>query len=481
LLIRLRLQPLGPNGWEEPFEERDRRWPSWKSLTLSLCAHLTALGSLWTLSVAASPNVRVRPRPLYEPTEIRIGDRLYYVSRFSPPPEPAKTSAPRVTPSKVEIARAPQSPPPPAAPTPEPVAAQSDKPAPKIFIPPEFKRDPIAQQILIQPDSPPTLRPEDPALPSFRIWTALPKMTKRFVDPGRRKPEPQQAPSLAPPSFDVSRANAPPPKEAALLTLPPIPAPAQPPQAAPVAPPPLPPGNPVNIFSVGDRPPPPTDTLVVPAGNIVAPTQGAPQASAAASGTPAAASGNGTGRGEANGAKSDAPASIRANPEPGTGETVITRPSTGNFDTVAVQSSPLDLFPEGRYVLSGRPVYLVYVAIGAAREWSLYFCLPKGDGQEAAGNGAIIQLTQPTPVRAPYPTRMVRPGVKLPSYQKYLLVHGYVTASGRFRDARVVTAGKPETDQAILASLAGWEFRPADKDGVPVLVEFLLAIPSAGL
>ena len=184
---------------------------------------------------------------------------------------------------------------------------------------------------------------------------------------------------------------------------------------------------------------------------------------------------------EANGARNGPAASIRTNPEPGTGETVITRPATGNFDAVVVQSSPLGLLPEGRYVLSGRPVYSVYLALGAAKEWIFYFCMPKGDGQEADGNSAIIQLTQLMAVRAPYPTRMARPGVKLPSYQKYFLVHGYVTTSGRFRDARVVAPGEPETDQAILASLAGWEFRPADKDGVPVVVEFLLAIPSAGL
>jgi hypothetical protein len=39
----------------------------------------------------------------------------------------------------------------------------------------------------------------------------------------------------------------------------------------------------------------------------------------------------------------------------------------------------------------------------------------------------------------------------------------------------------PETDRAILASLAQWEFRAATKDGVPVKVEFLLSIPGKGL
>ena len=35
--------------------------------------------------------------------------------------------------------------------------------------------------------------------------------------------------------------------------------------------------------------------------------------------------------------------------------------------------------------------------------------------------------------------------------------------------------------QALLASLTGWEFRAATKDGAAVMVEFLLSIPAKGL
>ena len=40
---------------------------------------------------------------------------------------------------------------------------------------------------------------------------------------------------------------------------------------------------------------------------------------------------------------------------------------------------------------------------------------------------------------------------------------------------------KPETDAALIASLSGWEFRAATKDGVAIVVEFLLSVPVAGL
>jgi hypothetical protein len=46
---------------------------------------------------------------------------------------------------------------------------------------------------------------------------------------------------------------------------------------------------------------------------------------------------------------------------------------------------------------------------------------------------------------------------------------------------KVVRPIKPETDQALLASLARWEFRPATREGVNIGVEFVLSIPVAGL
>jgi hypothetical protein len=52
---------------------------------------------------------------------------------------------------------------------------------------------------------------------------------------------------------------------------------------------------------------------------------------------------------------------------------------------------------------------------------------------------------------------------------------------GRFEGLRVVRSIQPGTDQALLASLSGWEFRAATKDGVGVMVEFLLSIPAKGL
>ena len=162
------------------------------------------------------------------------------------------------------------------------------------------------------------------------------------------------------------------------------------------------------------------------------------------------------------------------------GATVIVRPATGDFDATVVQTSPLDQFPEGRNLLSGRPIYSVYLSIGAAKEWAFFYCVPDEKSQPASG-ASEVKLGPLTPVRAPYPTRLVRPAIALPSYQKYVLVHGFVNPAGRFQAMRVVGVLKPELTETLLASLTGWEFRAATRDGVPIAVEFLLSIPSGGL
>jgi len=147
---------------------------------------------------------------------------------------------------------------------------------------------------------------------------------------------------------------------------------------------------------------------------------------------------------------------------------------------MVVQTTPLDQYPESRGLLSGRPIYSVYISVGTSTDWAFYFCIP-GE-KPASSNTSVVQLGAPAaPVKAPYPTRLVRPEIALPSWEKYVLVHGYVNEQGRFEGLRVVRSTQPGIDQALLASLTGWEFRAATRDGAAVMVEFLLSIPAKGL
>ena len=204
---------------------------------------------------------------------------------------------------------------------------------------------------------------------------------------------------------------------------------------------------------------------------------GALGAGTAGSGGSSDSAGAGTGAGVGAGAGAGTGAGAgRTTP----GSPTINRPPTGNFDAVVVQSSPVDQYPESRGLLSGRPIYSVYIPMGTARDWTLFFCVP-GERPES-GSGPVVRLgPMGAPVKAPYPTKLIKPMITLPSYERYVLVHGMVNKEGKFESLRLVRSIKPETDQALLAALAAWEFRAATSDGVAIVVEFLLSIPAKGL
>jgi len=158
---------------------------------------------------------------------------------------------------------------------------------------------------------------------------------------------------------------------------------------------------------------------------------------------------------------------------------VITR-SGGTYDTVVVQTSPVDQYPETRGLLTGRPIYSVYVSVGSQRDWTLFFCIP--NERPAPNNTPVVQLGTPAiPVKAPYATKLMRPDIALPVYERYVLVHGFVSPEGRFEALRIVRSIRPEIDRALLATLTNWEFQPAQRQNAPVRVEFLLSIPARGL
>ena len=202
---------------------------------------------------------------------------------------------------------------------------------------------------------------------------------------------------------------------------------------------------------------------------------GASESSGTGAAGTGAGAGSGTGSGAGTGVGSGAGAGRTA-----PGSLTINRPPPGTFDAVVVQSSPVDQYPESRGLLSGRPIYSVYISMGTARDWTLFFCVPGEKPQ--SGNGPVVVLGPlGAPVKAPFPTKTLKPTIKLPSYEKYVLVHGLVNKDGKFEGLRLVRPIRPETDQALLAALASWEFRAATRDGVAIAVEFLLSIPATGL
>jgi len=430
----------------------------------------------------------------------------------------------------------------PAAPAPVPEKIRNVRQEARAFIPPEVKPNPKATQTLIQPLSPPDLAPPPVPLPNFRVITdvsQLKKIPKPFTAPGRRTPPtPAQSPDvIAEPALVlVPQTPAPVGDPLAVLSLNDRPIPFNEKVVVPagnVAQPPLESTGPAGVSgntaaassgngnaraaggsagagngngtansngrsSVGSG----TGAALVggsadgslvaavggsgvnggngPGGNngtaaSGAGTNGANGAGLGGNGVDGAGAGTGTGAGTGAGSGTGAGAG-KTTP----GSPTINRPPTGSFDAVVVQSSPVDQYPESRGVLSGRPIYSVYIPMGTARDWTLFFCVP-GE-KPGSGNGPVVVLAPlGAPVKAPYPTKLVKPMIVLPSYEKYVLVHGMVNKDGHFESLRLVRPVKPETDQALLTALAGWEFRAATRDGVAIAVEFLLSIPAKGL
>jgi hypothetical protein len=149
----------------------------------------------------------------------------------------------------------------------------------------------------------------------------------------------------------------------------------------------------------------------------------------------------------------------------------ITLPEDGKFGVVVLGSASSAAYPESIGALSGKVVYTVYLKVGLRKSWILQYCLPKAaDKNFGSGRSA-------TAVEAPWPFLMMRPDQWSASDPDYIIVHGTLTAAGKFDQLAMVFPDELEKKELILKSLKLWAFRPASRDGVPVAVEVLLIIP----
>jgi len=152
-----------------------------------------------------------------------------------------------------------------------------------------------------------------------------------------------------------------------------------------------------------------------------------------------------------------------------------THPSNGNFDVVILQSVTRDDLPDVGGMLSGNPVYTVYLSVGDAREWLLEYCIPASVNSPAGSYR--VNIDDPGGVSAPYPLSTVIPRkvFELP-HPRNTVLHGRLSTAGILRDVKA-----PNMENAlvreVLPLLSQWQFRPALRDKVPVEVEVLLIIP----
>jgi hypothetical protein len=110
-------------------------------------------------------------------------------------------------------------------------------------------------------------------------------------------------------------------------------------------------------------------------------------------------------------------------------------------------------------------VYTVYLQSDTAQNWILQYSLPRKGANTATVN-------RPD---APWPYDMMRPN--LGSYKDVVLVHGFVSAAGRFERLSVAYPEGFAEAALLLRALQQWEFRPAMLQGEAVAVEVLLIVP----
>ena len=154
-------------------------------------------------------------------------------------------------------------------------------------------------------------------------------------------------------------------------------------------------------------------------------------------------------------------------------------PNTSSFEVVVVNQSAGEILPEGAGILTGQPVYTVYMAVpGSPREWILQYAVPHSREPVVRQDENSIQLGAATPLRAPYPLRKgtLQLGEQGPVSGR-VVVYGAISEKGSVEDLRVIRGLRGEVDAAVVACLRQFLFRPAVRDGVPVLVEALFGIP----
>jgi len=507
--------------------------PRWRIFFLSAAAHAVCLSLLFLFSdLFSTPDDDfLAGRATGRALVIKLPEHIYLAPAAGHdfPATARLTHRPRISVQRKDLRKyaepgsaAKLMAPPPAAPAEAPAglfSVMTPPPPPQVeprkFELPDLPVHDAAAQTVLEAEAPPDIPPPvDKRLPNLLFWDSDPaKPPEHPIQPGNRTaklepPKLDSKPHLEAPNREVLtsdlRMASQPSAPVSSLPLPPaattMPVRILDATQTPSGPTSIDPfiGDPVHVMALSPDPAPLTDALkalFVPAGNQLARLPGSPPLF----GFPGSGDGSGDAAGGANsppGGGENGGGDATNSPElvhslagdghifglltpPGLNGTPlrVLHPAGGVFDVVVVQTSNSEAFSAGADALSGRPIYTVYLQVGAPKEWIMEYCLPNGAGPAQTGN--IVSLGNPEPVAAPYPTVTVRPPEDWRHGSDYLLVHGFLDESGRLRDMKILASENPQAplSDAVLQYLPYWEFRPAVVDGHPVKVEVILAVP----
>ncbi len=194
-------------------------------------------------------------------------------------------------------------------------------------------------------------------------------------------------------------------------------------------------------------------------------------------------SGAGTGSGTGFGAGSDPGASGDGGEGFGTGF-AGDQPVPRRLHGIIVISNDMQSMPEADGVLTGNPVYTVYVQVpGYRKKWILQVCLPRDEGGALKfEGGGVLRVLARKQLDPPYAVQRVAPELFMEDEDPFftpprIVVYFRVSEDGELLDQRIIAGVNEQTDNSVLASLENWQFHPAFHNGEPVAVEALFGIP----
>jgi hypothetical protein len=153
----------------------------------------------------------------------------------------------------------------------------------------------------------------------------------------------------------------------------------------------------------------------------------------------------------------------------------IQHPANGNFDVVVMQSAAREDLPGAASMLTGSPVYTIYLNVGEQKEWLMEYCVPGRDNKQASPYQ--INVDDAGSITPPYPISTVIPeGIRAWQAVKHIVLSGLLTAGGSLQITGPSNAGNSSMNQ-LVALVSQWVFRPALRNNKAIDLEFVLVIP----
>ena len=153
----------------------------------------------------------------------------------------------------------------------------------------------------------------------------------------------------------------------------------------------------------------------------------------------------------------------------------IQHPSNGSFDVVIMQSVARDDLPDLARMLTGSPVYTVYLNVGDRKEWLMEYCVPARVSKQVSPYQ--IDVEDSGSVTPPYPISTIIPeSIRVQQTTKPIVLRALLTAAGNLQVAKMPDTSSPLI--YLLTALVGqWQFRPAMRNNQAIEVEVLLVVP----